>query len=208
MTPPISATIERMSDIPPVVADCDRAFAAVQRLVDNVQADQWTAPTPCTEWNVRQLVHHIANGNVDLRRPSPSGERPSGPITQEERAIDRLGDDPAAGFRATGQLMHDAFSAPGFLEAVFDTPMMGEAAGSDHRPHAHQRVARPRLGSRPRDRAAGGLPRGAGRGRADASGRQRLGDRPRDEHAVRRTGPVPDDAPAIDRLAAFLGRQP
>ena len=81
-----------MNEIPPVVADCDRTFAAVQRLVDAVQPDQWTAPTPCTDWDVRQLLNHVANGNVVFAGVADR-TRPSGPVSPEERAVDRLGDD-------------------------------------------------------------------------------------------------------------------
>lgn len=30
--------------------------------------EQWTAPTPCTEWNVRELLTHLVSGNVVFAR--------------------------------------------------------------------------------------------------------------------------------------------
>ena len=195
-----------MSDIPPVVADCDRALTTVQRLVDNVHADQWSAPTPCSEWDVRQLVQHIAGGNAIFTTVA-TGERPSGPITQEERAIDRLGDDPAAGFRAIGRRMHDAFSAPGFLQAVFDTPMVGMQPGATI---VHMRTNELLVHGWDLARATGqpaNLPEDLAE-EALTLWRQRLGDRPRDHSPFDEARSVPDDAPASDRLAAFLGRQP
>src|ERR1700690_2582266 len=118
-----------MSENPQVIAECDRLFEAVQRLVDGVKPDQWTAPTPCPDWNVRQLLHHVTNGNMIFAKLA-TGERAPGPITAEERAEDWLGDDPAGGFRASGTFMHDAFLTPGFLESRVETPMMGEQSGT------------------------------------------------------------------------------
>jgi uncharacterized protein (TIGR03086 family) len=195
-----------MSDIPQVVADSDRLVDAVQRLVDGVRADQWTAPTPCAEWNVRQLLHHLTNGNVIFGRIA-SGERGPGSITDEERATDWLGDDPAAGFRAAGKLMHDAFMTPGFLEARFETPFMGEASGMTI---VHMRMNEQLVHGWDLAHATGQ--------RADFPDelaeealrlwQQRLGDRPRTGMPFGEPVHLPDDAPAIDRLAAFLGRQP
>jgi uncharacterized protein (TIGR03086 family) len=195
-----------MSEIPPVVADCDRAFAAVQRLVDGVRPDQWTAPTPCTEWNVRQLLHHVANGNVVFAGVA-TGTRPPGPVTPEERAVDRLGDDPAAGFRATGTVMHDAFLSPGFLDSTVETPMMGRQEG---RTVVHMRINELLIHGWDLARATGqpaDLPDDLAEG-ALVLWQTRLAGRPREGMPFGDPAPFADDAPAIDRLAAFLGRQP
>ncbi len=195
-----------MTDIPQVVADNDRALAAIQHLVDGVGPDQWSAPTPCTDWDVRQLLNHVAAGNMIFARLA-SGERPPGPITPEERATDWLGADPVAGFRAAGKSMHDAFLTPGFLESRRQTPMMGEQPGTA--------VVRMRMnellihgwdlakatGQRhdlPEDLAEDAL----------SAWKGRLGDRPREGMPFGVPVTIADDAPAIDRLAAFLGRQP
>jgi uncharacterized protein (TIGR03086 family) len=37
---------------------CGKRFAA---LVDGIRDDQWDDPTPCDEWDVRALVHHLMN---------------------------------------------------------------------------------------------------------------------------------------------------
>jgi uncharacterized protein (TIGR03086 family) len=34
------------------------------RLVHQIADDRWTDPTPCTEWDVRALVHHLVGENV------------------------------------------------------------------------------------------------------------------------------------------------
>jgi uncharacterized protein (TIGR03086 family) len=206
MAPPISATIRAMSDIPPVVADSDRLVDTVQRLVDRVRPDQWTAPTPCSEWNVRQLLHHLTNGNV-LFAMLATGERSAGPITAEERAADWLGDDPAAGFRAAGKRMHDAFLTPGFLEGKFDAPYTGEASGMTI---VHMRMNEQLIHGW--DLARGtGQPADFPEDLAEEALRfwqSGLGDRPRTGMPFGEPVHLPDTAPAIDRLAAFLGRQP
>jgi uncharacterized protein (TIGR03086 family) len=36
-----------------------RTVEAWQALVEGVGTDQWSGPTPCTEWSVRDLVNHV-----------------------------------------------------------------------------------------------------------------------------------------------------
>ena len=202
----MSATIRPMAEIPSVVADSDRLFDAVQHLVDGVKPDQWTAPTPCPDWNVRELLQHVTNGNVIFATLAP-GERPPGPITAEERAVDWLGADASAGFRATGKVMHDAFMTPGFLEGRFETPVLGEQAGATI---VHMRMNEllihgwdlARATAQPAD-----LPPDLAE-HALRMWQTRLADRPREGMPFAAPQSVADDAPAIDRLAAFLGRQP
>lgn len=40
-------------------AEMKAAAEAAARVVDGVRADQLGAPTPCTEWDVRQLLNHL-----------------------------------------------------------------------------------------------------------------------------------------------------
>ena len=56
-------------------------------LIDRVAADQWTAPTPCTEWNVRDLVGHLVGMNLVFVAMFEGTPMP-------ERGPDRLGADP------------------------------------------------------------------------------------------------------------------
>ena len=44
----------------------ERAAAAAVAKVAGIRADQWQAPTPCTEWDVRQLVDHMHGGPAYL----------------------------------------------------------------------------------------------------------------------------------------------
>src|ERR1700680_3669907 len=121
MTSLMSATIRAMTEIPPVVADSDRLFDAVQRLVDGVKPDQWTSPTPCPDWHVRELLQHVTNGNV-IFATIATGERAPGPITAEERAVDWLGADPSAGFPAPRKTKPEAFLTARVLGGPLGAP--------------------------------------------------------------------------------------
>ena len=37
-----------------------RAVDEFDRRVSEIGDDQWDDPTPCTDWNVRELVNHVA----------------------------------------------------------------------------------------------------------------------------------------------------
>lgn len=106
----------------------DRFLAAStefgQRL-PSVRPDQWTAPTPCAEWNVRQLVNHMVRGNlnyVDLLAGSSRED------FLRMRDADALGDDPLAAYAASVRLVADAFGRPGALDQVLDYPL-GKVTG-------------------------------------------------------------------------------
>ncbi|WP_051166328.1 TIGR03086 family metal-binding protein [Amycolatopsis orientalis] len=91
----------------------------------SVRADQWTAPTPCAEWNVRQLVNHMVRGNLNYVDLLAGG-------TREEflrmRDADALGDDPLTAYLASVQLVAAAFGRPGALDEVLDYPL-GKVTG-------------------------------------------------------------------------------
>ncbi|MEW2415991.1 TIGR03086 family metal-binding protein [Streptomyces sp. NPDC046866] len=79
-----------------------------------VAADQWGAPTPCTEWSVRDLVNHVTGEQLWVPPLVSDGS------TVEEVgarfAGDVLGADPLAAWERAAQAAHDAFAAPGALE--------------------------------------------------------------------------------------------
>jgi Glyoxalase-like domain/Mycothiol maleylpyruvate isomerase N-terminal domain len=47
----------------PLLEQLGRASDAVAGLISNTRAGQWSAPTPCTDWTVRQLVNHLIGMN-------------------------------------------------------------------------------------------------------------------------------------------------
>ena len=40
------------------VQDLAVAFTFTEAAIAGVKPDQWADPTPCSEWNVRELVNH------------------------------------------------------------------------------------------------------------------------------------------------------
>lgn len=96
--------------------------------VEQVRDDQWDAPTPCTDWNVRTLVAHV----VDEQRWAPyllgggtvgeAGDRFSG---------DPLGDDPKAAWREASAAARAAFEADGALDSPVSVSA-GETSARDY----------------------------------------------------------------------------
>ncbi|MFF2813215.1 maleylpyruvate isomerase N-terminal domain-containing protein [Streptomyces sp. NPDC058000] len=56
-----------------------------------VRPEQWTAATPCTEWEVRHLVNHMTRGNLTS---SGSGTRTPWAAIRWARTPARCGDVP------------------------------------------------------------------------------------------------------------------
>jgi uncharacterized protein (TIGR03086 family) len=97
-----------------------RAMAEFDQRVHLIGDDQWHAPTPCTEWDVRDLVNHLV------------GEQLWAPLllagaTLEEVGDrfdgDQLGADPVTTWEASSGAARDAFTRPGVLDGVVHTTM-------------------------------------------------------------------------------------
>ncbi|MBW8484539.1 TIGR03086 family metal-binding protein [Actinomadura parmotrematis] len=137
----------------------------------------WDAPTPCTGWDVRALAAHLAL--LNLRFAGLAGE----PAGEPEG-------DPLAAWRASAAALRAAFDRPdadGERLALRITDLL--AHGWD----LARATGRP-----------AGLPDDLAE-RSLAFVRERLDGRPRGD-AFGPERPAPGDAPAIDRLAAYLGR--
>lgn len=81
-------------------------------LIDRIPADQWSAPTPCTEWNVRDIVSHLVGMNLVMMAMFEESPMP-------DRGVDRLGADPGAAYRQSAAALRAAVSRPGVLLAAF-----------------------------------------------------------------------------------------
>jgi uncharacterized protein (TIGR03086 family) len=187
------------------LADLDLILDAATRLVEGVGADQWHAATPCTEWDVRQLVDHVTTGN-GLFAAIAGGERPEGPDGMQRlrlRATPAPGDDPVAAFRDAADALRRAFSAPGFLEGRYPTPL-GEREGPFL---VEMRTTENLVHGWDLSRATGQMvdfPEEATE-RALEMVRAALAGRPRPMFGAEQS--APEGAPPLDRLAAFLGRR-
>ncbi len=92
-----------------------RALEHFGTLVHQVSDDAWTGPTPCTEWDVRALVHHLVN-EISWMTPLLGG-RSVGEVG-DTLSGDLLGDDPVASWNTTAAGTLAAVNADGAMELV------------------------------------------------------------------------------------------
>ena len=108
----------------PLLTTYRRGLGAFTDRVAQVRPDQWSAPTPCADWDVRALVNHIVYENrwtVPLLHGATMadvGDRFEG---------DLLGDDPVAAAREAAAEADRAAREPGVLDRTValsfgDTP--------------------------------------------------------------------------------------
>jgi uncharacterized protein (TIGR03086 family) len=92
----------------------ERALDATRRVLAGVAPGQWSAPTPCTGWDVRALANHLVAGNLwvaELAAGKTIGE------VGDRLDGDVLGADPLAAYDAAAKAAVAAFAAPGALAA-------------------------------------------------------------------------------------------
>ncbi|MGI3783283.1 MAG: TIGR03086 family metal-binding protein [Janthinobacterium lividum] len=173
-----------------------RTSAAVGDLVDGVRADQWSGPTPCDDWTVARLVSHL----VGMNRVFASMLLEQPPPAREAVPDDRL----AAAYRETAATLVEAFARPGVLGRSFAGPR-GTVTGEErlrirlydllaHGWDVARATGQPAL--LPQDAAEQAL--------SFVRGQLRDEDRPGRFAPAQE---IADEAPAVDRLVAFLGRR-
>jgi len=183
----------------------ERSIASTADILKEVRADQMTAPTPCTEWDVRTLLNHVI-GTLWLSAALFSDSAPRHPMAPGgQPETDLVGTDPVAAYSEAATAALAAVGDGDTLARVHVTPF-GEMPG-------------PVLaGFTTLDVLVHGwdLAKATGR-RAELDGalatyvlafaEQAITDQTR----APRIGPalaVSDDAAVTERLVAFLGRQP
>ncbi|WP_329054630.1 TIGR03086 family metal-binding protein [Amycolatopsis sp. NBC_01488] len=107
----------------PLLDDLALASAATGDLLDRVEPGQWTTPTPCDEWTVRDLAGHLVGMDLVLTAMFSDAPPPG-------RDVDHLGADPAAAFRRSSAALRGAASLPEVLERVQTTPV-GTTTGAE-----------------------------------------------------------------------------
>jgi uncharacterized protein (TIGR03086 family) len=180
------------------LADLQAAIAGAETLVAGISAGQWDAPTPCTGVDVRALVNHLVAGNLHFVSLVYGTPRPDGDA-------DLLGANPAEAFRAAAASLTTALGTAGMIDRTYPLPF-GQVPGLglieirliEHLGHGWDLAAATgQPAPFPGDLAERGL----------AVARRQLEDRPAGAHSPfgAEVGVSPH-APAIDRLAGFLGR--
>ncbi|MGH9039302.1 MAG: TIGR03086 family metal-binding protein [Acidimicrobiia bacterium] len=188
-----------------VIATHAETLRTTQRVVDGVRPEHLQKPTPCTEWDVEELLAHMVGVN-EVFAAAVRGEDPN-----QLGGGDILGDDPAVAYRSSVEEAVKAWATPNVLEQTLHLPFghmpaafaiglhfidnlvhrwdLAAATGQDHLLNAESaglalQMCQQNFAALPAEQVRGeGKPFGA------------LVD-------------WPADAPVYERLVAFLGRHP
>lgn len=101
-----------MSDQPKVVDLYALSVERFRAAVEGVPGDRWDAPTPCTDWTMRELVNHLV-GEDRWVVPLVAGRTIA--EVGDELDGDLLGDAPLEAASAAGKAAAAAFAQPGAL---------------------------------------------------------------------------------------------
>lgn len=96
----------------------ERTMGVMGRVIAGVPPAQLSAPTPCTEWDVRAVMNHVIGGN-HFFAATAAGEEP--PMPAEPR--DLVGDDPATAYGQGAKAALEAWRAPGTAERMVNLPI-------------------------------------------------------------------------------------
>jgi uncharacterized protein (TIGR03086 family) len=180
-----------------------QACGSTRIILGNVTREQLALPTPCDDWPVRDLVDHIVAATRFFADIAGAGQ-----ATEGEEWPNYADADFVATFDQQARRVIAAFSAPSAMEQIMALPT-GPAPGS-----RCIQVATGEIFIHGWDLAkATGQPMPPGADIADvllSSDWMQLCDEVRngDPPVIAAEIDVRRDAPAIDRLAAFLGREP
>ncbi len=179
------------------IADRYRTLAdAFEAKIDGVGPDSWTNPSPCEEWDARDLVAHVVDVHGMMLRPldrqlggEPSvAEDPRGAFKAARTEVEAVLDDPAlAGYEYDGLLGRTTVGTTIDRFLGFDLVVHGwdlaRSTGQDETmdPAEVERIW----------------------GMAES-----LGDNLRRSGVCGPEVPVSADAPLQDRLLGLLGRDP
>jgi len=91
-----------------------QALEATGKVVAGIDASRWGAPTPCSDWTVRELLDHVVSGNWWAAALSAGAT-----IAQVGTRLDGdvLGADPTRAYERSAEAAGAAFDAPGALDA-------------------------------------------------------------------------------------------
>ncbi|HSZ42551.1 MAG TPA: TIGR03086 family metal-binding protein [Trebonia sp.] len=188
------------------LADLDRALRAATAIIAGIRPDQWSAPT-VVGVDTRALTAHVVAGNLLFVALLRDGALPAAGTLGD----DVLVPDPVAAFRRAGAELAWAFAAEGVLARPYTAPP-GALAPSGTVPGIdllHVRLVEILVHGWDIARATG-QPAGFPDDLADrvlTTARRFPKPPPGPGSPFGPEMPVPAGAPAIDRLAGFLGRE-
>lgn len=85
------------------IAGLTRALDAAEQIVAGIGGEQWSGPTGCPAWNVRELLSHLVGGNR-VFAALLTGEAPP------DWRADHLDGDPLASYRSAATALQAAFA--------------------------------------------------------------------------------------------------
>jgi uncharacterized protein (TIGR03086 family) len=184
-----------MKTVTDEVATLELALAQTDRIVSSVRDDEWTRSTPCEGWDVSQVVRHLV-GVLRNFRIAAEGGTPQYGVTEPVE-----GDLVDACHQASAGLLA-AWRAPGVPDSTRAASMLGMQRTEVvlHGWDLARGVGR--TGDLDPELAEIALAFARGMLRPEYRGTSAEGKH--FGHEV----PVPEDAPAYDRLAGWMGRSP
>ncbi len=175
-----------------------RAAAGMAEILAMISADEHSKPTPCPGWSVEDLIAHVLAGNIKYAEIAMGREwSPGVPAIV-------VGKDPLDAYRTTVESMLTAWAEPGALDREIGLPVgrgRAEAALYIHLGETlvhgwDLAVSTGRSAIFDTDVVEASLGQFRSWLPATRSGQAPFSD----------ATSIPDDADAIDRLAAYLGR--
>lgn len=169
------------------VSDLADVLSEVGQLIESFDEHQWTAPTPCDDWDVRAVLDHVLDLQRNFRVTMTGGAKPENST-----------------FKDNATVLLAAFGAEGALERTVTT-RLGQISGEtalniltmEHLAHGWDMAQA--VGRRPSfDEAVVE--------RVIAFSTMMGPKLPPRLRRFKDPRPAPESAPAIDRLAALLGR--
>ena len=179
------------------VSQLSVALDTTGQVLNGVGDQQWAAPTPCPEWDVRALAGHVVAGNLGFAAAlagRPPAADPVPPGTSLPQA-----------YRESAAALLAAFGEPGALERTVTIPF-GTVPGIVA---LHLRTTEVLVHGWDLAQATGqavAFPEEVAAAELDFTVRM-LPQVPPDRSPFGPPQPVAPGAPAIERLAAVLGRQ-
>lgn len=121
-------TTENRPALSDPAASYAKALDSTRKFVAGMGDVNMNAPTPCSEWNVRELLHHVLYGTVwiedvfDGKTVEEVGTKYDG---------DLIGDNPLAAFDDAANRAKRAIAKPGAMEQVCHL-RRGDVSGADY----------------------------------------------------------------------------